>query len=235
MSYLNIIILSIVSLIALFLLTKLIGNRQMSELSMFDYICGITIGSIAAEMATALERNFFEPLLAMITISLMTYFLSLLTNKSIKIRMFLSGSPNILFHEDQIYEKNFKKGHIDLSEFLTQCRLNGFHDLSQLQTAILEENGRISFLPKAQNRPVTPSDLDQNPPKETLVPTYVLDGKLLKQNLKHSGKDEIWLYNQLKARGCSRISDALLVTGNQNNGINVYLKNNKTVKSVIKE
>lgn len=234
MSYLYIIILSVVSIIVLFFLTRLIGHRQMSELSMFDYICGITIGSIAAEMATALE-DFMEPLIAMITISLVTYLLSLLSSKSMKVRMFLSGSPNILFHNDQIYEENFKKGHIDLSEFLTQCRLNGFYDLSQIQTAILEENGRISFLPKAQNRPATPSDLGQTPQEETIVPTYVMDGKLLKKNLKHSGKDETWLNNQLKAHGCSRLTDALLVTGNQNNGINVYLKNRDTGKSVIKE
>lgn len=235
MSYFYIVLLSIFSLVVLFLLTRLIGYRQMSELSMFDYICGITIGSIAAEMATSLEDDFLEPLIAMITISLLTYFLSLVTSKNMKIRLFVSGSPHILFHDNQIYEKNFKKGHIDMSEFLTQCRLNGFYDLSQLQTAVLEENGRISFLPKSKNRPVTPDDLGQDPAPESLVPTFVIDGKLLSENLKHSGKDETWLKNQLKAHGCSRFSDALLVTGNQDNGINVYLKNNMQGKSVIKE
>ena len=118
----------------------------MSEMSMFDYISGITIGSIAAEMATAPDSSFLEPLTAMIVYGLLTAFLAFITGKNMKIRHFISGSPYILFNDGHLYEGNFKKGHIDLSEFLVQCRLNGFFDLKELQTAILEENGRISFL-----------------------------------------------------------------------------------------
>ena len=154
MDILYVIFLSVFSLVVLFLLTKLIGYRQMSEMSMFDYISGITIGSIAAEMATAPDSSFLEPLTAMIVYGLLTAFLAFITGKNMKIRHFISGSPYILFNDGHLYEGNFKKGHIDLSEFLVQCRLNGFFDLKELQTAILEENGRISFLAKSEHRPV---------------------------------------------------------------------------------
>ena len=160
MDILYVIFLSVFSLVVLFLLTKLIGYRQMSEMSMFDYISGITIGSIAAEMATAPDSSFLEPLTAMIVYGLLTAFLAFITGKNMKIRHFISGSPYILFNDGHLYEGNFKKGHIDLSEFLVQCRLNGFFDLKELQTAILEENGRISFLAKSEHRPVSPSDLN---------------------------------------------------------------------------
>ena len=207
MDILYVIFLSVFSLVVLFLLTKLIGYRQMSEMSMFDYISGITIGSIAAEMATAPDSSFLEPLTAMIVYGLLTAFLAFITGKIMKIRHFISGSPYILFNDGHLYEGNFKKGHIDLSEFLVQCRLNGFFDLKELQTAILEENGRISFLAKSEHRPVSPSDLNLSPHKERLLPTYIMDGKILYENLLHSGKDEEWLRKQLSAHGCKRLSD----------------------------
>ena len=229
MDILYVIFLSVFSLVVLFLLTKLIGYRQMSEMSMFDYISGITIGSIAAEMATALDSSFLEPLTAMIVYGLLTAFLAFITGKNMKIRRF------ILFNDGHLYEGNFKKGHIDLSEFLVQCRLNGFFDLKELQTAILEENGRISFLAKSEHRPASPSDLNLSPDKEWLLPTYIMDGKILYENLLHSGKDEEWLRKQLSAHGCKRLSDIFLATGNQQNTLNVYFKNNRRGSSVIKE
>ena len=235
MNILYVIFLSIFSIIVLFLLTKLIGYRQMSEMSMFDYITGITIGSIAAEMATSLESDFLEPLTAMVVYGLATFFLALLTEKNMKVRRFISGSPYILLNNDKIYEENFKKGHIDLSEFLAQCRISGFFDLSQIQTAILEENGKISFLSKADARPATPSDLNLEPQEESLLPTYIMDGHILSENLTHSGKDKVWLQKQLAAHGCDNIKNIFLATGNQNNTLNVYFKNNLNGSSVVKE
>ena len=97
MDLLNIALTSIGSIIVLFLLTKLIGNRQMSELNMFDYINGITIGSIAAEMATSLEDDFLKPLLAMIIYGVVTVLISILANKNIKLRRFFNGKTLILY------------------------------------------------------------------------------------------------------------------------------------------
>ncbi|MDD7113006.1 MAG: DUF421 domain-containing protein [Lachnospiraceae bacterium] len=235
MNLIYIVLLSLFSILVLFTLTKLIGYRQMSEMSMFDYISGITIGSIAAEMATSLENNFLEPLIAMIVYGLVTTLLAFVTSKNMKLRRMISGSPFILLNNDQLYEENFKKGHIDLSEFLVQCRINGYFDLSQIQTAILEENGKISFLPKAAQRPLTPHDMNLDLSEETLLPTYIMDGHILQENLHHSGKDETWLFNQLKAHGCNKPSEVFLATGNQNNALNVYQKNNLGGNDVIKE
>lgn len=235
MNLIYIVLLSLFSILVLFTLTKLIGYRQMSEMSMFDYISGITIGSIAAEMATSLENNFLEPLTAMIVYGLITTLLAFVTSKNMKLRRMISGSPFILLNNDQLYEENFKKGHIDLSEFLVQCRINGYFDLSQIQTAILEENGKISFLPKAAQRPLTPQDMNLDLSEETLLPTYIMDGHILQENLHHSGKDETWLFNQLKAHGCNKPSEVFLATGNQNNALNVYQKNNLGGNDVIKE
>lgn len=102
----------------------------MSQMSMFDYINGITIGSIAAEMATSLEENFVQPLTAMIVYALAA----------------------ILLNHGELYRENLKKAKIDVNKFLVQCRVNGYFDVSKLETAILEGNGKISFLPKVSDR-----------------------------------------------------------------------------------
>ena len=235
MNLLYIVLLSLFSILVLFALTKLIGYRQMSEMSMFDYISGITIGSIAAEMATSLENDFLQPLTAMVVYGLVTAFLAMITSKNMKIRRLISGTPYILLNNDVLYEENFKKGHIDLSEFLVQCRINGYFDLSQLQTAILEENGKISFLPKSTQCPATPQDMNLELAKETLLPTYIMDGHILRENLHHSGKDETWLLKQLAAHRCADPSEVFLATGNQNNSLNVYKKNHRSGGSVVKE
>lgn len=231
---LYIIALSLGSIIALFILTKLIGYRQMSQMSMFDYINGITIGSIAAEMATSLENNFIEPLTAMIVYALAALFLSYFSSKSIKARRIIEGVPLVLLNNGELYRDNLKKAKIDVSEFLLQCRVNGYFDISKLETAILEENGKISFLPKASDRPLTPSDIQLSPQQDYMVANVILDGKLMEKNLKHTGNDEKWLLNQIKAQGAKQIEDVLLATCDTSNQVTVYLKSSrKEAKDVL--
>lgn len=218
------VVLSIGSLIVLFLLTKLMGYRQMSQMSLFDYINGITIGSIAAEMATNLE-DYHRPLTAMIVYGLAAVGLSQFTEKSIKVRRFLNGKPLILLHHGTLYEENLKKARIDLNEFLEQCRVSGYFDISQLQTVILEGNGRLSFLPKTPMRPVTPADLNLQPEEEDMTAVLVLDGHIMEQNLRHSGKEKKWLTAQLHAQGFPDAKHVLLATCDLNNKLTVFAKN----------
>lgn len=217
-----IICLSSGSIVTLFILTKLMGYRQMSELSMFDYINGITIGSIAAEMATSLEDSFIEPLTAMIVYALISILLSYACDKSIFLRRFIDGKPILLYDNDKICKKNFSRAKIDINEFLAQCRINGYFDLSKIQTALLEANGKISFLPKSTERPLNPSDLSLALPTETLSANLVIDGKVMEKNLHHSGKDIKWLESQLKGQGFDRIEDVLLATCDLQNNFHAF-------------
>ena len=130
--------LSLGSIIILFTLTKIMGQREMSQLSIFDYFITITIGSIAAEMSTSLEDNFMQPVVAMIIYALVTLTVSFLNTKFVKLRPFLSGKTLILYDNGTLFKENFKKAKIDLNEFLVQCRTNGFYVISDIKTAILE-------------------------------------------------------------------------------------------------
>lgn len=218
---------SLGSIIVLFILTKIMGNREMSQLSMFDYINGITIGSIAAEMATSLENDFLKPLTAMVVYTMVIVLISLVNSKSIKMRRFINGETLILLDDGKLYRENFKKAKLDIGEFLTQCRKSGYFDISNLQTAILEPNGRISFLPLSTQRPVTPNDLKLTPPKEKPLVNIIIDGKILPDNLKFIGKDEKWVEKQLNVQGVSKVSDVFLGICDNKNNLIIYVKINK--------
>lgn len=158
MEYFTVFYQAIFSVIALFILTKLMGYRQVSHFSMFDYVNGITIGSIAAEMATDLEGNFLKPLLAMVIYTTFVLLLSKISQKSVPLRRLINGKAITIYKNGTIYNENLRKAKMDVDEFLVEARICGYFDLSQVETAILEPNGKISFLPVTVDRPATPKD-----------------------------------------------------------------------------
>ncbi|MCI9121935.1 MAG: DUF421 domain-containing protein [Oscillibacter sp.] len=191
---------TLLSIAALFLLTKLMGAKQVSQMTMFDYVTGITIGSAAAELATELE-NPHKPLTALVVYALAAVAISLLTSKSLKARAALTGKPLVLLENGVIYRENLKKAKLDLNEFLTYCRAGGWFDLNQLQAAVFEHNGTVSFLPRETERPATPADLHQNPKQSQVQTPFIMDGQLLRGNLRQAGKEEAWVQRELLRQG----------------------------------
>lgn len=225
MDLLKVALTSVASVITLFLLTKLMGNKQISQLSMFDYIIGISIGSIAAEFATELE-NPERTLLAMAIYAVSAYLVSLVTNKSTRLRKLISGKPLILFDNGKLYRENFKKARIDLSDFLTHCRSKGYFDLSQIQTAVFEFNGSISILPSEKYRPLVPSDMNLNPVQQKILVNVIIDGNVNEENLRLTGKSMAWLNNQLKFQGFHSPEEIFLAAVNTvDNTIALYASN----------
>lgn len=227
MEILKIIGLSIGSIVILFTLTKIMGQREMSQLSIFDYFITITIGSIAAEMSTSLESDFMQPVVAMIVYALITLIVSFLNTKFVKLRPFLSGKTLILYDNGTLFKENFKKAKIDLNEFLVQCRTSGFFNLSDIKTALLEENGKISFLPYSDKRPANPSDLNIKPKEDGIITNLILDGKIMEENLKELGFDKLWLMNMLQKQGIIKTDNIFLASYNTDGNLSVYLTNNK--------
>ena len=229
MNYLQIIITSTVSLFALFLLTKLIGNREIAELSMFDYLNGITIGSIAAEMSISKGEEVIDCLIAMIVYSILIFIISILTNKSIIFNRFINGKSLILFDNNTFYRKNLAKSKINLAEFQNQCRTKGFFDMSQIKTAIIESNGKITILPKSDSRPVTCSDLNLNVEDEKKQFNIIIDGKILYDNLKATGNNEKWLIKKLQEQNL-KLEDIFLATCDFENNVSTYKKSEENIK-----
>lgn len=209
MELLQVAITSVVSFLVLFVLAKFIGHRQIAQLSAFDYIIGITIGSIAAEMATELEEPL-QPLLAMVVYALLAILLEVLALKHPRMRKFIDGTPTIILDNGKLYRQNMKKARLDLTEFLIQCRKQGFFDLGAIQTAVYESNGQLSILPVALRRPVTPEDIGVAPEKERIFVEVILDGRILGDNLQRMGVNEAWLEKQLQAQGYRNASEIYL-------------------------
>lgn len=226
MEYLKIVVLSLGSIVILFLLTKIMGQREMSQLSIFDYIVSITIGSIAAEMATSLENNFMEPLIAMIIYAVVTLVIALINNRFVKLRPIFSGRTLILYDNGTLFKENFKKAKIDLNEFFVQCRTNGFFNLSDIKTALLEENGKISFLPLSEKRPANPSDFNIKPEEENIITNIILDGKVMEKNLSEIGRDKIWLSEELQKQGVTKMDNIFLATYKSDDTLSIYMTNN---------
>lgn len=221
MEFLKILITSIGSVIALFLMTKLIGNKQMNQLNMFDYINGITIGSIGAELAITTEKDFWKPLTALVIYAFATFIINFISSKSIKLRRFLEGKAILLMENGKLYPEHFKKAKIDINEFLTICRTAGYFDINQINTAIIEPNGRISFLPTEAMRPVTPQDMNLSPQQSHIMKSVIIDGKIMEGNLKLTGYDVNYLKARLKEQKLS-LKDVFLGIGDNSGSFTFY-------------
>ena len=214
MEYINIILTPILSVAAIFIIAKIMGHKQVAQLDFFDYISGITIGSIAAELATELEA-WHKPLVALVIYGIISVLLNFLTHKFSRTRKYINGTPTILMNNDKLYRQNLKKAKLDLSEFMLLCREQGYFDLNEIQTAIFEHNGKLSILPKSANRPITPEDL-----KIAVQPTHIgieiiMDGRIMGENLSRMGRDENWLNSHLKAQGYKDAKEILLAIYHQ--------------------
>lgn len=209
MEFIKLIGTSFLSVISLFLIAKIMGHKQLAQLDFFDYICGITIGSIAAELATELEAPW-KPLTSLLIYGGVSVILSLITHKIPLSRKFINGSPSIILDNGKLYRKNMKKAKIDLSEFMVMCREQGYFDLTDIQTAVLESNGQLSILPTSIKRPSTPEDLNLEPEPAHINTEIIMDGRIMKENLKRMGTDEIWLQKELKKQGYKNAKEIFL-------------------------
>lgn len=215
--------LALISLIVLFILTKFMGYRQITQLSMYDYIIGITIGSIASEMVILEDfHDVIRPLTGMVIYTLFTVCLSLLSRHSLTLRHFIEGNPLTLYHNDRIQNRALAKAKMDINELLMQLRIAGYFDLTQIDTVILETNGRLSIFPKTKHRPTTLHDMSLTYQKETPLITLVINGKLLKDQLSSIHQNEAWLKSQIQIQGYHDYHELILVLCDNHNQITCY-------------
>ena len=232
---LDVILRALISLIALFSVTKLLGKKQVSQLSLFDYVIGISIGNFAAEMTTDLDLPYTHGVVAVLIFGLVAYLVSVFTMKSISLRRFFIGTPTVLIQEGKILMKGLKQVKFDVNDLLEECRGNGYFDISQIEYALMEANGKLSILPKGENFPVTIKDMNIKPEKQSLCANVIIDGKIMHTNLKNMNKNKKWLVQELKIKGYKTFENILLATLDNNEKVTVYEKNNDIEPLVILE
>lgn len=221
MDILNVIFTALLSAATLFLIAKVMGHKQVAQLDFFDYITGITIGSIAAELATELEEPW-KPLIAMLVYGVIAVGLSVMTSKLPRVRKYVNGTPTILMNNGKLYRQNLKKAKLDLSEFMMMCRQQGYFNLNDIQTAIFEYNGRLSVLPISTKRPMNPEDMNLSPQPESICTEVIMDGRILEGNLSRMGLNVKWLQKQIEAQGYRDAKEIFLGICDDNHKLTIF-------------
>ena len=223
---------ALISLAVLFLVTKMIGKKQVSELSLFDYVIGISIGNFAAEMTINLESQEINGIVAVLIFGIVAYIVSYITMKSIYLRRFFIGVPTIIIDKGKINYKNMKKFEMDINDLLEQARINGYFDLSEIEYGIMEANGIMSFKLKDIYDTPTNKDLNINTKNIGICANIIIDGKYMKNNISNMNKNLEWVENKIKDMGYN-INNILLATLNEKDEINIYLKEEMKDKEVL--
>jgi uncharacterized membrane protein YcaP (DUF421 family) len=198
LNWVEIVIRSFTFLIALFLLTKWLGKKQLAELSFFEYVTGITIGSIAAEVTMGLERHIMHGLIAMSIWTLFPIIMGLISLKNKKIRDFVEGKATIVIKDGKILEDNLKKERYTIDELLEQLRSKDVFQVSDVEFALIEPNGDVSILLKKENQPLTAKDIQLNQPPVKEPQTVIMDGLILDEPLSTAGLNRGWLHEEIE-------------------------------------
>ena len=224
---------ALISLVTLFLITKILGKKQVSQLSLFDYVIGISIGNFAAEVTINLEAEWINGVVAVTIFGVVAYLVSIITMKSIIARRFFMGAPTVVIQNGKIIKESLKKIKFDINDLLEECRNNGVFDLTQINYALMEANGELSILLKPEYLPITPNDMKLKPEKNSLVANIIIDKKIMPNNLKQMNKDEKWLLKELKIKGY-KLEDVLLATLDINDKLTIYKqKENENIKNIL--
>ena len=233
--FLNICFRTILVLIILFFITKMMGKKQISELNFFDYVVGITIGSIAADISLDIEKNMIAGIAALFIYGFISYIISFVSIKSILARRFFIGVPTVLVEKGKIIESGLKKSKIDVNDLLMVARENGYFNLDEIDYALMEVNGNISFLPKEKEKPVTKKDMKIKCNNEGLTVNAIIDSKYMANNMKAINKDKEWLDHELKVNGYDNYDNILLATIDNNYKVTIYEQNVKPDKNTVLE
>jgi len=230
MDFLMLIIKSVASLFFLFIFTNALGKKQINQLNMFDYVIGISIGNVVAEMTVNKEVAFFDGVIVMGMYSLVAITISYLTTKSIRLRRLISGTPTTLIENGKLIEDGLNKCKLDVNDFLEEARVNGYFDIKEIEYAFMEANGKVSFLPKSKYKPITPNDIKLKTNYKGVSTNVIIDGKIMPNNLKSINKDEKWLIKRLENLKYNNIENLLLVTCDSNEQLSIYEKKVKANK-----
>jgi uncharacterized membrane protein YcaP (DUF421 family) len=230
--FLESILRTLLAIIVLLILCRINGAKQISQLNVYDYIVGISAGSIGASLCIELNINLWAGLIAMALFMLSSLLFSVITSKSIKLRRLLSGNAKIMIAQGKINYYGLKKAHFDVDDLTRELRSQGYFDINDVEYAILENSGTVSIMPKSSSRPPNSEELNVVLPQKSLMANVIIDGKILLGNLAAVGKNEDWLRNQVARQG-QEVKDVLLGELDNQGTLRLYKKEGKNIESTI--
>lgn len=201
--WLEVIVRTLCSAVILFILTRLLGKRQISQLSFFEYITGITIGSITAYLSVDVDTHWYLGIISMGVWFLVSLSIEYLQIKSKKARDWIDSKPTVLIKDGKILEENLKREKLTNDELLEQLRKKSIFQSAQVEFALIEPDGQINALLKKEYQPLTPSDLGIKVSPEPEPQTVIIDGKIMDEPLSTIGLNRQWLHTELEKLGVS--------------------------------
>ena len=192
---------SVFILIILFAITKWLGKRQISQLSFFEYIAGMTIGDIAAQVSTGLDSKFFHGVFAILIFAVVPFLTGILSLKNKTARDFFEGKSTVLIKDGKILEDNLKKEKYTSDELLELLRGKDAFSVADVEFAVLEPSGELNVLLKKDRQPLTAKDIGLKVANEKEPQTVIMDGNVLDEPLSASGHNRAWLHSELEKLG----------------------------------
>ncbi|ADZ22929.1 uncharacterized membrane protein YcaP (DUF421 family) [Clostridium acetobutylicum] len=215
---------SAISYIILLLFTRFMGKKQLSQLTYFDYIVGTTIGSIAAAASVDRHIDVFESCFSIVVWSVFTILISIITLKSIRLRLWIDSEPLVIINKGRVIYKNMEKAKYNMGDLLMQLRNKDIFYITDVEIALLEPDGKLSVLKKAEKSSVTVEDLGIQKPKTGVMVEIILDGTILYNHLQQIKKDEAWVKEQLKIKNIQDIKNVVFLGVQADNEVYVVTK-----------
>lgn len=213
---------------ALLVLARILGKKQLGQLTFFHYITGITFGSIASEIASQKETPFLDGLISLIWWTFLTFLMTFITLKFQKTRVLLDDKPTIVIQNGLILEAGLKKSRLNLDELTMMLREKDVFSMSEIDCAVLETNGNLSILKKMPHLESTKLDVKADTTTPTYLPTEVIaDGKIVIQNLLGLDLNEDWLSKKLRKQNVQNVEDVLFAQVQGNGSLYISLKDKK--------
>lgn len=195
--------------ITLLVLTRLLDKTQVGQLTLYEYVSGITIGSLAATIAASEPEKLWSNYYDLLLFAVLTYIVSVCTMKSRPFRTLLEGSPSIIIENGRIIKENMTSLRLDLDQLNALLRGKDIVDISEIQYAILETTGQLSVIKKSASQPLTKSDMNIHLTDPTFPVEIIMDGEIIEENLKSQNLTHTWLAEQLKLRNIKSASNIM--------------------------
>lgn len=225
----EIIIRSILAFIILLFLGRLVGRKLISRITFFDFLIGVTLGSLAVRIALGDESSFYLSILSGVIITLMVILTDILNIKSYKFRKIEEGEPVIIIKNGRILDSNLKKVRISLNKLIMMLREKNVFDISDVNFAIIENDGELSVMLKSGSQNVTAADLKIPEKKMSLTLDLIIDGKIIYDNLNKSMHDKFWLTEQLSRIDIASENDVFYACLTPYNNLYVSAKIRKSI------
>lgn len=189
---------------------RVMGKRQIGELQPFELVIAIMLSELAAVPMQDTGIPLRNGIIPIFTLMLLEIIISLMSLKFESIRKIVCGSPSILVKNGKVLENEMRKQRFTLTDLFEELRILGYYDISDIEYAILETNGKLSIIPKSKKSPIVKEDLNIKSPETKLPISIILDGVLNNRNLKISGYDINWLTKKLKENKIDNIEDVFI-------------------------